>query len=166
MNKTPTLPTFGAIVPGEGGHLVGIMRGALVKGVRQPDYALIAAIVPAILLPWGEYGKEISGANSLTDGLANTQAMFKAKCPPALHIAGIEIEGHKDYYLPARGEMWAARANAPELFDNALHWTSTQGSSIIAFAQGFEDGFGFWNYKNHEFRVRPFRRIPLYHFPA
>ncbi|MFZ2306191.1 MAG: DUF1566 domain-containing protein [Rhodoferax sp.] len=166
MKKTPTLPTFGAIVPGEGGHLAGIMRGPVVNGERQPDYALIVAITPAVLLPWGEYGKEVAGACSLTDGLANTQAMLKAKCPPALHVAGIEIEGHKDYYLPARAELWAARANVPELFDKAWHWSSTQHSRLNAFVQVFEYGGSFWNRKDYEHRVRAFRRIPLYHFPA
>jgi len=163
--KTPTLPPFGEVVPGQGGRLGAIMRGALVGKVRQPDYALILADTPAAILKWGEY-TELKGADSLTDGAANTAAMLKAKCPPALHIAGIEIEGHKDYYLPARGEMWAARANAPELFDNALHWTSTQDSSNLAFAQDFEYGCSLWDIKGDEFRVRPFRRIPLYHFPA
>lgn len=166
MKQTPTLPTFGAIVPGQGGHLVGIMRGPLVKGIRQPDYALLAAIVPAVLLPWGEYGKKITGADSLTDGMTNTLAMLKAKCPPALHMVGIEIEGHKDYYLPARAEFWAARANTPELFDNAPHWSSTQNSAHYAFAQDFEYGSSYWGSKGNEFRVRPFRRIPLYHFPT
>lgn len=166
MKKTPTLPTFGAIVPGEGGHLAGIMRGPVVNGERYPDYAIIVAITPAVLLPWGEYGKEVAGAGSLTDGLANTQAMLKAKCPPALHVAGIEIEGHKDYYLPARSELWAARANVPELFDKAWHWSSTQHSRISAFVQDFEDGGSFWDGKVYEHRVRAVRRIPLYHFPA
>lgn len=166
MKKTPTLPTFGAIVPGEGGHLAGIMRGPVVNGERQPDYALIVATTPAVLLPWGEYGKEVAGAGSLTDGLANTQAMLKAKCPPALHVAGIEIEGHKDYYLPARAELWAARANVPELFDKAFHWSSTQSSRYDAFVRGFEGGSSYWGSKDYACRVRAFRRIPLYHFPA
>lgn len=166
MNKTLTLPTFGAIVPGEGGHLVGIMRGPMVKGKRQPDYALIAAITPAVILPWGEDGIAVKGADSLTDGLANTQAMLNAKCPPALHVANIEIEGHKDYYLPARAELWAARANAPELFEKAFHWSSTQVSRYSAFVQDFEVGSSLWHFKGLEHRVRAFRRISLYHFPT
>lgn len=39
--RRPTLPTFGEVVPGEGGRLGAIMRGALVKQneriLRQPS---------------------------------------------------------------------------------------------------------------------------------
>jgi hypothetical protein len=166
MQRQPTLPTFGEIVPGEGGRLVGIMRGAVINGVRQPDYALIAPDVPAVILEWGAYGKQLVFADSLTDGLSNTQAMLKAQCPPAMLCADLEIDGHNDFYLPARAEMWAARANTPELFEKAFHWTSTQLSSYYAFVQDFEHGTSHWGSKDYGYRVRPFRRIQLYHFNA
>jgi hypothetical protein len=166
MSKKPTLPTFGEIVPGEGGRLGAIMRGNIVGGVRQADYAIIVPDLPAIELPWGEYGKQIAGADSLTDGLANTAAMLKANCPPALHITGLVADGHRDLYLGARGEMWALRANVPELFDKKLHWTSTQYDSNYAFVQVFENGFSGWYLKDHKFLCRPLRRIQLQHFPA
>lgn len=162
-----TLPTFGETVPGEGGRLGAIMRGALVGKVRQPDYAIIVPDLSAELMVWGEYGKAIAGANSLTDGLANTHAMLQAKCPPALHIATLATtDGHKDLYLPARAEYWALRANVPELFDKTWHWTSTQHSSSNAFVQVFEDGYSIWSGKDLTYRVRPVRRIPLQHFTA
>ncbi len=162
----PTLPAFGELVPGAGGRLAGIMRGNVVAGVRQPDYALIVASMDDVSLPWGEYGKAVPGADSLTDGLANTLAMIKAKCPPALHVQKMTAGLHNDWYLPARAEMWAARANVPELFGKAFHWTSTQHSSHYAFVQGFEYGGSGWDFKDYEHRVRAFRRIPLQHFPA
>jgi len=164
MKKQISLPTFGEIVPGEGGRLGAIMRGNLVGGVRQDDYALIVPKILAIKLPWGVYGESVPGANSLTDGLANTQAMLRAKCPPALRIATLEADGHKDLYLAARAEYWALRANVPELFANAVHWTSTQGSSNGAIAQDFECSFSVWYDESYEFLVVPVRRIPLYHF--
>lgn len=163
MNKNQTLPTFGELVPGEGGHLGAIMRGSVVDGIRQADYALIVPNLPSVLLPWGEYGKEVAGAGSLTDGLTNTQAMIKAKCPSALHIQSLVADGHSDLYLPARAEYWALRANVPELFEKEFHWTSTQTSRDYAFAQDFEDGSSNWYHKSYEFRVRPVRRIHLYH---
>lgn len=166
MSKHLTLPTFGEIVPGEGGRLGGIMRGHIVDGVRQPDYALIVPEMKAISLPWGTYGKEIPACNSLTDGAANTSAMLAAKCPPAVQIAKLNIEGHTDYYLPASAELWALRANVPELFDKVWHWGSTQSSSDYAFVQDFEYGYSHWLFKDYERRVRAARRIPLYHFPA
>ena len=161
MSNKPTLPTFGEIVPGEGGRLGAIMRGNIVAGLRQADYAVIVPDLPSIKLPWGNYGKQIPGANSLTDGMANTMAMLAADCPPALCI-----QGHNDLYLGARAEMWALRANVPELFEKEWHWTSTQNDRIYALSQGFEYGLSHWGIKENEFRVRPLRRIPLQHFSA
>lgn len=164
--KQPTLPTFGALVPGAGGRLAGIMRGNMVGTMRQPDYALIVADMDDVPLQWGAYGTDVMGANSLTDGVINTLAMIAAKCPAALHVKKMKLGGFKDWYLPARAEMWAARANVPELFSKNWHWTSTQGSSYYAFVQGFEGGYSYWDSKGSERRVRAFRRIPLQHFPT
>ncbi len=167
MSKIQTLPNFGTAVPGAGGVLAGIMRGALVKGKRLPDYALIAAIVPGVSMVWGEYGKKVAGADSVSDGQANTKAMLKANCPPAAHVASLQIEGHADWYVPARAELLAAWCNVPELFEpKGYHWSSTQGSPVDAFVQGFEYGLSGWNLKDTSRLVRPFRRIPLYHFPT
>ena len=133
----------------------------------QPDYAIIVPDLPTVSLQWGEYGEEVPNCNSLTDGLANTQAMLAAKCRPALHIADLsEKREHKDLYLPARGELWALRANVPELFEKGWHWSSTQYSSYYAFIQDFEDGdsLSFWLLKDNTCRVRPVRRIQLQHF--
>lgn len=166
MSKKRTLPTFGQEVPGEGGRLAGIMRGPLVNGVYQADYALIVADMKAAKLPWGKHDHNVPSANSLTDGFANTEAMALAQCPAALHVRKLEIGGHKDWYLAARAEMWAARANVPELFEKVWHWTSTQDSPYGAFIQDFEYGGSGAGSKVNEYRARAFRRIPLQHFPA
>ena len=162
MNKT--LPTFGEVVPGAGGRLGAIMRGALVNGVRQPDYAVIVPDLPSAKLAYGKYGQDIPDAQSLTDGLANTAAMLAAGCEAAQYIAKLRKKHRiEDLYLPARGELWALRANAPELFEKELHWSSTQSSASLAFAQDFEYGLSHWLLKDLKFRVRAVRRIPLQH---
>ncbi len=167
QTQRPTLPTFGEVVPGEGGRLGAIMRGNVVDGVRQPDYAIIVPDLPGIDLPWGKSGQDVTGATSLTDGLTNTAAMLAAKCPPALHIAKLKTsKGHTDLYLPARAELWALRANVPELFEKVWHWSSTQGSGSGAFVQVFVNGSSGWSSKASDCRVRAVRRIPLQHFPA
>ena len=166
-SQRPTLPTFGEVVPGEGGRLGAIMRGPVVGRIRQPDYAIIVPDLPAVVLPWGQRGQDVAGAKSLTDGLANTAAMLAAKCPPALHIATLKTaDGHADLYLPARAELQALYANVPELFDKAWHWSSTQDGSSLAFDQSFDDGWSGWSNKDDELLVRPVRRIPLQHFPT
>jgi hypothetical protein len=162
-----SLPTFGELVPGEGGRLAGIMRGALVDGVRQPDYALIVADKPVGDLgrmAWGEYGKDVPGASSLTDGRSNTSAMAAAGSKAALAVQDLTIDGHAYWYIPSRAELWAARANVPELFDKEWHWSSTQTSRYYAYVQGFENGYSGWGGKVTEHRVRAFRRIQLHHF--
>ncbi|MDF3822376.1 hypothetical protein P3G55_20915 [Leptospira sp. 96542] len=171
MNTQATLPTFGVIVPGAGGRLGAIMRGALVDGKRQPDYAIIVPDLRTLDLPWGEYGKVIEGANSFSDGLANTEAMLKASTrsmnAAAKFIAGLrKNHGFPDLYIGARGEMMTLRANVPELFDKVTHWTSTQGSADNAVAQDFEYGLSGWFTKGSKFRVRALRRIQLQHFNA
>lgn len=167
QTQRPTLPTFGEVVPGEGGRLGAIMRGPLVGGIRQPDYAIIVPDLAAKAITWGKRGQDVAGAQSQTDGLANTAAMLAAKCPPALHIAALKTaDGHADLYLPARAELQALYANVPELFDKAWHWSSTQNSSYGAFIQSFEYGFSSWLIKCNGCRVRAVRRIPLQHFPT
>lgn len=166
MKQRPTLPTFGEIVPGEGGRLGAIMRGSLIDGVRQPDYAIIVPDLASIELSWGTRGVTVKNADSMTDGQFNTLAMLIAKCPPAMHIAELKAEGHEDLYLPARAELQALWANVPELFEKAWHWSSTQGSSSTAFVQVFEYGGSTWFLKGNVYRVRAVRRIPLQHFPT
>lgn len=161
-----TLPAFGAAIPGQGGHFAAILRGPIIDGTEQPPYALLvsdAALGDVADVPWGEYGKDVAGTSSRTDGLANTIAMAAANCPAALRVQAITIDGHNDYYLPALGELNSAAANVPELFStDDYYWTSTQYSRDGAFVQGFEDGDSYWSLKDDEHRVRAFRRIPLH----
>lgn len=166
MKQRPTLPTFGDIVPDEGGRLGAIMRGSVIDGVRQPDYAIIVPDLPSVQLAWGQRGVEVKNANSMTDGKFNTLAMLIANCPPALHIAELKVEGHEDLYLPARAELQALWANVPELFEKHYHWSSTQSSAGNAFVQDFEYGTSYWSLKDYDYRVRAVRRIPLQHFPT
>lgn len=158
------LPAFGALIAAQGGHFAAIMRGPIVAGVETPPYALIVSPADTELgkYEWGKYGTELTGCDDRRDGVANTQAMAAAECPAALRTREFAHAGHTDWYLPALGELNAATANVPELFDKTgWYWTSTQASRYNAFAQGFEYGCSDWSAKGHEFRVRAFRRIPL-----
>jgi hypothetical protein len=167
--RTPTLPTFGEIVPGTGGRLGAIMRGALVDGGRQADYAVIVPDAKEANLgrmAWGKYDQDVAGAASLTDGLANTIAMAAAGCAAAVKVRSLSIDGCGDFYIPSRAEMWALRANVPELFDKEWHWTSTQSSRNDACVQDFANGGSGWFTKGSGCRVRAVRRIQLQHFSA
>lgn len=160
-----TLPAFGAVIPGQGGMLAAILRGPTIDGIEQPPFALLVSDAAAGELQdiaWGEYGKDVPGTSSRTNGQANTEAMALASCPAALRVRGMTIDGHSDWYLPSLGELNSAAANVPELFStDDCYWTSTQYSRHYAFVQGFEYGYSGWYVKDYGPRVRAFRRISL-----
>jgi hypothetical protein len=146
-----TLPAFGAIVPSQGGLFAAILRGPRIDGVEQPPFALLVSDAAAGEfedIAWGEYGKDVPGTGSRTDGQANTAAMALASCPAALRVRDLTIDGHSDWYLPSLGELNSAAANVPELFStDGWYWTSTQGSRRSAFVQDFEYGYSCWSVK-------------------
>ena len=53
---------------------------------------------------WGEAGILIPGANSFSNGLANTRAMAEAGCELGAWALSLTIDGHEDWYLGARDE--------------------------------------------------------------
>lgn len=159
------LPAFGAVIAGQGGHFAGIMRGHTFDGVEQEPYALIISPKSADILEvaWGPYGEEVKDADSRANGAANTAAMLTNDCPAATAVNQFEHDGHKDFFLPALGQLNAAAANVPELFDSeGVYWTSTQYSRHYAFVQDFAGGGSGGGAKDDEVRVRPFRQIPLH----
>ena len=143
MEQATQIPAIGAQWPGQGGVNAGLMRGENGK----PDYYLIISSDESgtASLAWGSYGIEIDGANFEFDGLANTTALLKADSdhPAAQFAAGVMIEGHNDYYLPARRELALMYANCPELFEQDWHWSSTQYSAGNAWIVDFEDGYTY-----------------------
>lgn len=159
-------PALGAIIAGQAGHFAGIVRGTKgADGVESPAYAILVAPAANELqdIAWGQYGKELEACSDRRDGRANTAAMLKAECSAAIAVHNLTIDGHNDWYLPALGELNIAAANVPELFaSDGVYWTSTQASRSCAFGQDFADGDSGWDVKVNEFRVRPFRQIPLH----
>ena len=75
--------------------------------VGSDEYALIVApkSVGEINGTWGENGVYIPGARSCCDGAANTMAMAEAGSELASLIAGLDINGFRDWYLPSRDEL-------------------------------------------------------------
>ncbi len=158
-----TLPAFGAYIDGQGGYFAGVMRGPTVDGVQQPAIALLVCdAAHEIMTTWGKYREDVPACASRTDGQSNTLAMLNANCPAAMHVRGLTIDGHNDFYLPSIGELNIAGANVPEQFStDDYYWASTQLSSYDAFVQDFEYGDSHWDVKGIGLRVRAFRRIPL-----
>jgi hypothetical protein len=152
-------PKIGTVWEGEGGIYAGVMRGG-----NCPDYHLIvptdAAAVNASI-EWGSRGKEEPGAVSEFDGMANTRALISSgnDHPVAKWVAGIKIDGHADFYLPARRELSLMYANVPELFEKVWHWSSTQYSADTAWIQLFDGGGQDDANKGYEGRAVAVRRL-------
>ena len=151
-------PRIGTFWQEEGGVLLGIMRGE----ENLPDYFLIAPTDPLASneLAYGGYGIKTPGADSQRDGMANTIALCRAETdhPAAQWARSLTIAGHKDLYLPALRELALGNANAPELFAQRWHLSSTQYSAYDAYVQHFSDGLQTNNLKVNGHCVRAVRR--------
>jgi hypothetical protein len=161
--RTITLPLFGALLASHGGHFGAILRGAAADG--SEDFALIVAEQSAEIedATWADEYKTIEGADSKTDGQANTAAMAAAGLQLAQRINALDLGGHTDWYLPAASELRALSATAPELFNpKDYYWSSTQYSRSTAWCQDFEYGDSTALSKVYEFRARPVRRVQLH----
>jgi hypothetical protein len=92
------LPAIGA--PFAGGHYAGQIRvGDTVYGL------IVAGIVGQLRAAWNTTSRSVTGAESLVDGLANTQAMAAAGSELAQAALALTIDGFADWYVPARDEL-------------------------------------------------------------
>lgn len=93
-----TLPEIGQAYGG------GFFSGVTVQDGKR--YMLITAGREHELEgEWGEYGTKIEGADSFTDGCANTEAMAAAGSELAQQVLAMSIGGHNDWAIPARDQQ-------------------------------------------------------------
>lgn len=145
-------PAIGEYWPGQGGIYAGDFRGS-----DGTVYGLIVGKEEDIgRARWAQAGeRDLSD----WDGLANTAAL-RNDCPAAKLAAGYVIDGHTDFYLPARRELQLAAANLHDTFGKeSWCWTSTPHGEYFAWAVDFEVGRTYGPNRTREFRVRPFRRF-------
>ncbi|WGG48946.1 DUF1566 domain-containing protein [Rugamonas sp. DEMB1] len=92
------LPAIGA--PFAGGYYAGQIRvGDTVYGL------VVAGIAGQLRAAWNTTTRSVPGAESLADGLANTQAMAAAGSELAQAALALTIDGFADWYVPARDEL-------------------------------------------------------------
>jgi hypothetical protein len=163
--RTVEVPPLGSPWPEQGGIYAGLVRGD-----NGADHHLIICIDPAGEIEgaaWGEYGKDVPGAVSKSDGRANTRAMADAGTQVAKDVLALRIAGHADWHIPSQADMHVAFANCAELFaKDDWYWTSTQDDRHLAFVQGFAGGCSDWVSRDDECRVRAVRTIQLQPFNA
>ncbi|MBV4478744.1 hypothetical protein [Pseudomonas khavaziana] len=157
MTKQAQQTVLAAELPERGQPLAG--------GVFVTRYWLNGAERALILLPdelsgpWGEYGVEIKGTGSYSDGEANTRAM--AEAGSVIAIKALELDGFIPSCLEGQLLMAAMSDGLVELRDDRYHWLSTQRSAIYAYHMAFEDGWLNFDAKFHERLARPVRSLPI-----
>ncbi len=108
---------------------------------------------------WGKYGIKIPGADSYSDGEANTRAMAEAGCEIA--IKALELGAHIPSCLEGQLVMAAKAEGLVTLREDRYHWLSTQFSANFAYSLDFEDGWLDFSRKGGERLVRPVRSLPI-----
>jgi len=122
------VPEIGTLF--QGGFYTGrILAGDQVYGIITAPKAL-GELSP---MAWGEYGKDIPGANSFFDGYANTAAMAESGSPLAQEALKLSIDGFANWYIPSRDEMELQyRAFKPTTEGNWVFRNGDNPSSIPA----------------------------------
>ncbi|MCY1298387.1 hypothetical protein D9M70_478710 [compost metagenome] len=159
---TDHLPSFIAAtdLPERGQPLAG--------GIFVDRYWLNGQERALVLLPasaelsgsYGEYGQDILGATSYSDGEANTRAM--AEAGSTIAVKALELGAFIPSCLEGQLVMAAKHAGLiTDLREDRFHWLSTQFSSNFAYYLGFGDGWQGSHCKDTERPVRPVRSLPI-----
>lgn len=153
------VPAVGEYWEGQGGVYAGFVRG---EGGAL-GWHLIVPTHPSATndgIKWGPYNVD-TGAKSHTDGMANTKALalLGDEHQAAMWATKLEIEGHRDFYLPARRELALAEVNLADHFVKGWYWSSMQYSADSAWYQTFADGGQDRAGKGITGRARAVRRL-------
>ena len=157
MTKQAQQTVLAAELPERGQPLAG--------GVFVTRYWLNGAERALILLPdelsgpWGEYGVEIKGAGSYSDGEANTRAM--AEAGSVIAVKALELDGFIPSCLEGQLLMAAKADGLVELRDDRYHWLSSQRSADYAYGMDFGDGWLDFDDKFLERLARPVRSLSI-----
>lgn len=137
----------------------------LAGGVFVTRYWLNGQERALVLLPdefegaWGEYGVEIKGAGSYSDGEANTRAM--AEAGSVIATKALELGAYIPSCLEGQLVMAAKADGLVSLREDRWHWLSSQFSAYGAYDMDFEVGWLSLSGKYDERLVRPVRSLIL-----
>ena len=157
MTKQAQQTVLAAELPERGQPLAG--------GVFVTRYWLNGIERALILLPdelsgpWGEYGVEIKGAGSYSDGKANTRAM--AEAGSVIAVKALELDGFIPSCLEGQLLMAAKADGLVELREDRWHWLSSQRSAYTAYSLAFVAGWLLYDDECDERLARPVRSLPI-----
>ncbi len=154
-------PHIGEAWPGQGGVFAGIIGG-------KPGEPLRALIIATDLAghpekeEFGTYGEKVEGADSKDNGMANTIAFAAAGSDICKKILALDIEGHRDWFMPSTNESKILSINVPHLLNpEGWYWTSTQHDAYNVYVQDFEFGGSRFSSKAYKRRAVAVRTIQL-----
>jgi hypothetical protein len=112
---------------------------------------------------WGSTKKNIAGADSYSDGLANTIAMAEAGSELGKWACGLRIDGHDDWHVPSRLQALILFGEVPDQFERDWYWTSSQvkGNAQYAWFQYVVSGHQHDGRKSYALRARAVRRVAI-----
>lgn len=120
----------------EGGHFAGIIT------INGQKFGIVVSPKEGDLddQKWGEFDQEIEGARSFFDGQANTQAMAEAGSELAKAIQALNINGHTDWYLPARDELELVYRNLKPTDNRNFRLSGDNPSSVpVGYAYSIDE---------------------------
>lgn len=132
------------------------VNGLIVSNTNVPDNSTV--------LEWGCSGTSISGAQSDTDGAANTAAIV-AGCndtpiaAKACNNYSVTSGGmtYDNWYLPAKNELavlYTKRTQSNINITSGFYWSSTEFDEFGAWFQSFSNSNPFSNLKGVAYDVR------------
>lgn len=157
MTKQAQQTVLAAELPERGQPLAG---GVFVTRYWLNDAERALILLPdEISGPWGEYGVKIEGADSYSDGEANTRAM--AEAGSVIAIKALELDGFIPSCLEGQLLMADKADGLLELREDRYHWLSSQRSAYYAYIMDFEVGWLDYSVKGVERLARPVRSLPI-----
>ena len=175
LSSKTLVPAIGT--PMEGGYFAGLY---LENGAPMALIVAPKAEGETEVSKWGP--SEKTGARSLIDGLANSEAINDDAHPAAKFCRDLRIGGFDDWHLPALDQMTVLRANltpeddhvpeqttaeafkldGPEAFEvDDCYLTSTEWGSGSVWLQYFSDGGQGGDGKDWSGLVRAVRKVPF-----
>lgn len=152
----------------EGGYFLGTIVDPD-DGVGGLEYALIVAPFASGYSSseqWKTTETPDAGADSATNGFANSEDINDSAHPAAFFCRGLSINGFTDWYLPALDESGVLTTNRDsmpvgETFPSGNYWTSTEGPDNFGgyFRQFFGIGASSVGAKTNALHTRAIRRV-------
>ena len=138
---------------GDSGFVSGETHGLIVTTSNQSTAA-----------QWGCSGTSISTSLNIGTGQSNTTAIVNS-CTTSSIAASIcnnlVFGGYTDWYLPSYDELEKLYVNRALIggFNNANYWSSSQGSSTLAYTINLFTGTGISSVKSSGMYVRAIRKF-------